>query len=124
MHLIRVSGDYLCNHLTQSAFIGHLRQVLAFNDFYGGISCLLDLVQELAAAGTTVVLSTHHLEEARACDQVVLLAGRVVASGIPTEVLAAENLREAFAGRVLETDRGVVIDDHGHGDQRHGDHSH
>ncbi len=85
---------------------------------------ILDLVQELAAAGTTVVLSTHHLEEARACDQVVLLAGRVVASGIPTEVLAAENLREAFAGRVLETDRGVVIDDHGHGDQRHGDHSH
>ncbi|MCP5026918.1 MAG: metal ABC transporter ATP-binding protein [Actinomycetia bacterium] len=80
---------------------------------------IIGLVEELAAAGTTVVLSTHHLEEARACQQVVLLAGRVVASGTPTEVLAPENLREAFAGRVLETDHGIVIDDHGHGDHSH-----
>ncbi|MCP4084542.1 MAG: metal ABC transporter ATP-binding protein [Actinomycetia bacterium] len=76
---------------------------------------ILDLVADLARAGTTVVLSTHHLEEARACDQVVLLSTRVVAVGSPASVLAADNLREAFAGRVLETDEGFVIDDHGHG---------
>jgi len=66
-----------------------------------------------------VVLSTHHLEEARRCDRAILLAGRVVADGDPGKVLSAENLEVAFAGRTIslrerETGAIVVVDDHGH----------
>lgn len=68
--------------------------------------------------GLLVVISTHDLDEARTCDRVVLLAGRVVADGPPSEVLQVGPLTEAFGGHVLaETDGPLVIDDHGHGSE-------
>lgn len=78
------------------------------------------LILEVVAAerdrGTTVVLSTHHLGEARQTDRVVLLAGCVMADGRPADVLRPELLAEAFGNRMVSTDGGaVVIDDHGHG---------
>jgi ABC-type Mn2+/Zn2+ transport system ATPase subunit len=84
---------------------------------------ILDVISELAADGVTIVVTTHHLDEARHCDQVLLLAVRRVAAGPPDEVLTAARLREAFGGRILgdhadhdhEHDL-LVLDDHGHGD--------
>lgn len=54
-------------------------------------------MRELAARGTTVVFATHHLEEADAvADRVVVLAGgRVVADGSSAEV------RSAVSGRTV-----------------------
>ncbi len=50
-----------------------------------------DLIAELSAAGVTVVLTTHYMEEVeRLADQVYVVdAGRVVASGSPAELMAA-----------------------------------
>jgi iron complex transport system ATP-binding protein len=89
---------------------------------------ILQIVAEETAAGRTVVLSTHHLEEARRCDHVVLLAGRVVAQGAPSRVLTPGNLQQAYGARALTTAAAVsaspagptgsellVLDDHGHG---------
>ena len=83
---------------------------------------ILDLIDEETAAGTTVVITTHNLDEARHCDQVLLMAGRLVADGAPAEVLVGPLLREAFGDRVLgdhrHHDHGgdlLVVDDHGHG---------
>jgi ABC-2 type transport system ATP-binding protein len=47
-----------------------------------------ELIEGLRAAGASVILSTHHMEEAeRLADQVVIVDhGRVVASGPPTEL--------------------------------------
>jgi ABC-2 type transport system ATP-binding protein len=58
-------------------------------------------VQEYAGSGQTVLLTTHHLEEAEAlASRVVLLArGRVVADGSPAELserARAPCLEEAF----------------------------
>jgi ABC-type Mn2+/Zn2+ transport system ATPase subunit len=77
---------------------------------------ILDVVGAERDAGRLVMLSTHDLDEARQCDVVVLLAGRVVASGPPDQVLVADTLREAFGSHVLD-DHGdlSLIDDHGHG---------
>lgn len=63
-------------------------------------------------AGRTVIVATHDLEEASESDFVVLLARWVVASGRPADVLTPENLRVAYAGRVLDLgDRIVALDD-------------
>ena len=79
---------------------------------------IFDLIDDEAAAGVAVVLSTHHLDEARHCDQVLLLDNDLVAAGPPEAVLTAPNLQRAFAGRTLPTEEGrriEVIDEHGHG---------
>ena len=83
---------------------------------------ILDLVAEERTSGTTVVLSTHHLGEARCTDRVLLLAGCVVADGPPEQVLRPDLLTEAFGNRVVRRDDGaVVIDDHGHAEEIHDD---
>jgi iron complex transport system ATP-binding protein len=74
-------------------------------------------------AGTTVVFSTHHLDEAREADQVLVLDGAVTAAGPPSEALRPEVLAAAFRGRmmVIDTARDVVlVDDHGHDHDGHG----
>jgi ABC-type Mn2+/Zn2+ transport system ATPase subunit len=83
---------------------------------------ILDLIDDEVSSGTTVVITTHHLDEARHCDTVLLLAGYLIAAGPPHEVLQPANLRAAFGDRVLGDHRGhdhggqlLVIDDHGHG---------
>ena len=50
-----------------------------------------DLISELSAAGVTVVLTTHYMEEVErlASDVYVVDAGRVVATGSPAELMAA-----------------------------------
>lgn len=83
---------------------------------------ILDVIDEETGHGTTVVFSTHHLDEARRCDRAVLLAGRLVAQGPPDAVLTADNLAEAFHGELVAADSASgrpsatqVFDEHGHG---------
>jgi ABC-type multidrug transport system ATPase subunit len=54
-------------------------------------AALLDDLHELAAGGSTVILTTHSAADIERSDQVVVLApgGRVAATGTPTEVLAS-----------------------------------
>lgn len=85
---------------------------------------ILRVIAEQSERGATVVFSTHHLDEARRADRVILLAGLVIADGTAKEALRPELLARAFAGRVLQVDGStVVMDDHGHGD-RHEDCNH
>jgi manganese transport system ATP-binding protein len=74
------------------------------------------------AHGCTVVMSTHDLAEARAADYVVLLSGKVVASGTPEEVLTVEHLAAAYGGTSVHgAGEGLAIDDPAHPpeDERH-----
>jgi ABC-2 type transport system ATP-binding protein len=65
-------------------------------------------ITALAAAGTTVVVTTHFMEEAEYCDRIVIQdAGRVLALGTPAEVRsmaggagAAMTMEQAFIGVV------------------------
>jgi ABC-2 type transport system ATP-binding protein len=54
----------------------------------GGRRVAWDLVRRLASEGTTVILTTHYMEEAEAlADQVAILAhGTIVASGTPDQI--------------------------------------
>ncbi|MFZ5814196.1 MAG: ABC transporter ATP-binding protein [Bacillota bacterium] len=49
-----------------------------------------DLIYGLADQGTTVLVTTHYMEEAEYCDRLaMILAGRLVATGTPAELRAA-----------------------------------
>ena len=67
---------------------------------------ILRMIEDETANGTTVVLSTHHLDEARHCDEVALLARRLVAIGPPDAVLTTELLRETFGAPTSRRSRG------------------
>lgn len=75
---------------------------------------ILDVVDEERAAGRTVLMTTHDLAEAAATDHVLLLAGRIVASGAPEQVLTADNLADAYGGRLLRLADGMVLIDDPH----------
>lgn len=63
-----------------------------------------DLVNGLRAAGATIVLTTHYLEEAeRLADQVVIVDhGKVVAAGSPAQLTGAERQLRFAAEPALE----------------------
>ena len=92
---------------------------------------IIRIIDEERKRGRIVVISTHHMDEAELCDQIVLLANQMIAVGAPDEVLTNKNLQEAFGLRMAHGDKedcvfhgehdshegGVlhVFNDHGHG---------
>jgi ABC-2 type transport system ATP-binding protein len=48
-----------------------------------------DLIYSLASGGTTVLVSTHYMEEAEYCHRLILMnRGKIIAEGTPTELRA------------------------------------
>lgn len=80
---------------------------------------IIQTIDDERRQGRIVVLSTHHMDEAELCDQVLLLSTRLVAAGKPGEVLTNKNLQDAFGLRLAHGDEDDsvfhVFDDHGHG---------
>lgn len=70
----------------------------------------LQVVQEELARGAAVATATHDISEALLCDQAILLARRVIAYGVPSEVLSADRILDAF-GIALR-----AVPHHGHED--------
>jgi ABC-2 type transport system ATP-binding protein len=63
------------------------------------------LIYQLADAGTTVLVTTHYMNEAEFCQKLALMyQGRIIARGTPTEfkslVPGAENLDEVFVSLI------------------------
>ena len=58
------------------------------------------LIHQLAAGGTTIVVTTHYMDEAERCERVAMLwRGRLVALGAPREITAqfgTATLEDAF----------------------------
>ena len=75
---------------------------------------ILEVMAEETARGHTVVMTTHSLDDARRCDQVLLLATRAIAFGPPDEVIREDHLRAAFGGRVLRLADGELLMDDPH----------
>jgi ABC-type Mn2+/Zn2+ transport system ATPase subunit len=76
---------------------------------------ILDAIAAERAAGRAVVVSTHDLGDAAAADHLLLLAGRVVASGPPASVLTDAHLCDAYGGHLMRIGDGtLILDDHPH----------
>ncbi|MGD0353835.1 MAG: metal ABC transporter ATP-binding protein [Dehalococcoidia bacterium] len=83
----------------------------------GGRELFLHAINDELYRGASVITATHDIqEEAALCQQVMLLARRVVAIGAPQEVLTPEALLKTF-GIVVTGDKylQVLETKHGHG---------
>ena len=73
------------------------------------------VIHQEVEEGCAVVITTHDLTEAAIANHVILLSGRVVASGRPDDVLTADNLRAAYGAALLHVEEGrVFVDDAAH----------
>lgn len=74
-----------------------------------------EVIHTETSEGCTVIMTTHDLSEARSADFVLLLSGRVVAWGEPSQVLTEENLVDAYGPSLLHVEKGrVFLDDPAH----------
>jgi len=75
---------------------------------------ILDVADEELARGRTVVMTTHNLNDARRCQQVLLLDTTPIAIGTPAEVLVEQHLRRAFSGQFVRVGDEVLLGDPHH----------
>ena len=122
-HLSRLSGGQrhrvlLAQGLVQDHEILLLDEPATGLDLVS-IQAIRDTVREESKTGCTVVLTTHDMADAWTADHVVLLAGRVITSGPPEEVLQSSHLIEAYGTALLNVDgTHLLLDDphHNHPD--------
>jgi manganese transport system ATP-binding protein len=119
-HLRELSGGqrqrvYVAQGLAQQAAVLLLDEPITGLDMVSE-DAINRIMDEEAAAGRTVVLTTHDVPTAAACDMVVLLATHVVAAGEPDEVLSTDHLGHAYGGQVFRTPEGTLVigDPHHH----------
>ena len=81
-----------------------------------------DVIHEEQSYGCTIVQTTHDLTAAQVADYVILMSGRIVASGPPASVLTEDNLRAAYGPSLIHMkDTRLLLDDpaHQHPTERH-----
>ena len=87
--------------LALACAVMHDPRVVFLDEPTGGVDPLSrrrfwQLIDAMAGAGVTLIVTTHYLDEAERCDRIALMhAGRLVALGTVRE------LKEVFAGRAL-----------------------
>jgi ABC-2 type transport system ATP-binding protein len=112
----RLSGGQRARVSLAVALLGG-PDVLLLDEPTAGLDPLLrrelwHLFHDLAAAGRTLLVSTHVMDEARRCDDLVLLhEGRLLAAGTPRSIAGstgADAVEDAFIGLVESRQRAGV----------------
>jgi ABC-type Mn2+/Zn2+ transport system ATPase subunit len=90
----------------------------------GGRESYLQAIDSELRRGASIVMATHDIQEEPAlCNQVMLLARRVVALGTPQQVLTHDKLLETFGIVVFGDQKHVHVLEatHGHNDKEQSD---
>jgi len=137
--LTRTLAGGFKQRLALGCAILHEPRIVFLDEPTGGVDpisrrAFWELINELSSEGTTVLVTTHFLDEAEYCNHIVLInAGKLIAAGSPTElkterikrpilevtpggavVEALETLREkpwAIETSVFGTSLHVMVDD-------------
>jgi iron complex transport system ATP-binding protein len=124
-HLTELSGGqrrrvFVAQGLVQEADLLLLDEPVTGLDIVSRDLIVTAMTEELQQ-GRTVVFTTHDLAEAGEADHVILMSGRVAASGTPAEVLMPDRLSAAYGiGIVHLEDGSIALDDAAHvRSQRH-----
>jgi ABC-type Mn2+/Zn2+ transport system ATPase subunit len=73
------------------------------------------LIRELAAERRGILLSTHDIDQARACDRVLCLNRRQIAFGHPAATLTRAVLEETYGEEIVTVgDQGAILPAHHH----------
>lgn len=117
-HLDELSGGqrqrvFVAQGLVQKADILLLDEPITGLDLVSK-EIIEEVILEERDRGTTIIMTTHDLHEARAADHVLLLGGVVVASGPPSEVLTPRWLSEAYGIPLTALESGAVVLDDSH----------
>ncbi|HEX6322958.1 MAG TPA: ABC transporter ATP-binding protein [Vicinamibacterales bacterium] len=78
--------------LALSVALLHEPRIVFLDEPTGGVDPLTrrqfwELIYETAAGGTTVLVTTHYMDEAEYCDRIsIMVAGRIAAMGTPSEL--------------------------------------
>jgi ABC-2 type transport system ATP-binding protein len=106
---MQISGG-MAQRLQVARAIAHRPSVLFLDEPTAGLDpqsriALWELVHELRADGLTVVLTTHHMEEAQTiCDRVAIIDhGRVLVDDTPQRLIAAHGTRATVDVRFGQT---------------------
>lgn len=78
---------------------------------------ILALLAELRAAGRAILVATHDIEQARACDRVLCLNRTQIAYGSPADALTPAVLTRTYGGEMVELGDGehvIVVQHHAH----------
>jgi manganese/iron transport system ATP-binding protein/manganese/zinc/iron transport system ATP- binding protein len=96
--------------------------VLLFDEPLSGVdaasaAAIETVFGELRAAGHTLLVATHDVEQARAWDAVLCLNRRQVAFGAPADVLTQEVLQATYGAELVVLGSGrraVAVEHHEH----------
>jgi lipooligosaccharide transport system ATP-binding protein len=69
-------------------------------------------IRDLRAAGTTVLITTHYMDEAqRLCDQVAIVsAGKMIAAGAPADLITTRLARETVEFDCTPSEEAALLD--------------
>ncbi|HXW97167.1 MAG TPA: ABC transporter ATP-binding protein [Gemmatimonadales bacterium] len=101
--------------LSFSVALLHRPQIVFLDEPTGGVDPITrrqfwEMIYQAAAGGTTVLVTTHYMDEAEYCDRIsIMVAGRIGAMGTPSELkqqYGAETMDEVFVRLVRPTNGG------------------
>ena len=120
-----LSGGQRQRVLVARALVQH-GEVLLLDEPLTGVDArsavrLLDLIDELAAEGRAILISTHDVDQTRRWDRVLCLNGHQVAYGPPDATLTRDVLQGTYGHQLITvhledgTELAVMPADHHHG---------
>jgi ABC-2 type transport system ATP-binding protein len=105
--------------LALSVALLHQPRIVFLDEPTGGVDPITrrqfwELIYETAAGGTTVLVTTHYMDEAEYCDRIsIMVAGRIAALGVPADLkqeYGVDSIDELFVSLARPAEAGAAAE--------------